>query len=453
MTTGFDPMSVGPPTGQAGTSHAHALHGDGVERGAPPPPPPRDVEAAARMQRQIEEHAHQLGAREQQLLARERQLLERERAIATHVPAVQMQHNPVFASPHGVQRNLFPPEGEGQTGIHAPAPSPYGTPMHHYGGHAPPFTPMPQPQQVQRLLPTFKRKYPPLNFKFGGGFVPGIGKPTSSVKDFEYDVRHYLDLHQAALLDNDIKEAQFVMMLGEQTEGLAREWYRRLREAGDPALNGIESYLSAVRNKFLDPNLDTVARHKFAGLRMGTGKGALKAFNSAYNEYVAVIGISSEQDNKFQYMQKLHPDARVECVRLGDGPEVTTLELQQRLERLELARHDAGFYNPTYQSRFGGASSSSAPIAMELGNTWLGYTEGQNNYDRRQRRPDDRSGRSGRGGRGGRGGARGGRGQEKDPEKELKAQRRREGRCFTCGELGHLAADCKAPLGNDQGAQ
>ena len=462
-----DPMSLAqtPATGlgasaaQAKQVHAmHAPHATVDQSGVPPPP--RGLEAL----------------RIQDALDRAR--VQAREARTTTSASAQLE---LPIPPRAVQQPLAPPAPAGDT---TAPPSEYANPVfspllsfaemraRREEANRTPFLrnntstnpehqqlPGSYPQQAQYGLPssrggpTFSRKLP-LFPGFSGSYVPGVGKLSTSVADYEFEVNHCLKLHHGALLDHGLSEDLIVMMLGEQTQGLAKDWYRRLCKEENalgqknPALLSVKGWLAAIREKFTEPNVELAIRHKFARLSMGSHKGALRSFNNAFNECLMLLnrlGPEHEESNKFDYMDGLRSDFRKECARLPNIKSMTLNDIQQMLERLEMATYDAGFYN-TSQPRNDG------PTPMELGATALSKAEGQSRRGGGRGGRGDRGEGGGRGGRGGRVGRGRGRGGSKskprapvprDPEQEaIRKECIEKGLCFRCRKPGHAIRDC-----------
>ena len=259
----------------------------------------------------------------------------------------------------------------------------YRTPLLQRSTNADPTQPLPgsyPAPQVQtsfasgRAPPTYSRKLP-LFPVLTGSHTPGVGKLSTSVADYEFEVKHCLKLHRKAFIDHALSEEEIVMMLGEQTQGLAKDWYRRLckEESAlgrkNPALLTVEGWLEAVREKFTEPNVELAIRHKFARLSMGSGKGALTMYDNTFNECLMLLnrlGPEYEEANKFDYMDGLRSDYRKECARLPGIKSMTLNDIQQMLERLEMATYDAGFYN-TSQPRNDGPTDGARSHHSEQG--------------------------------------------------------------------------------------
>jgi hypothetical protein len=298
---------------------------------------------------------------------------------------------------------------------------------------------------------TYRRKLvePP---KFTGSFNPNAGKHHVTAAQYDFEVNHHVTLYAKALQDNDISQREFVMMLGAQLEGEAKAWYRLMCEseyktgAVNPALMNVSSWLAAVHEKFSDPNLEAATRQKLSQLTMASCKGGLREYNRTINECLMILGRLEErdaEDNKHGYLCGLRPDYRKECARLPNLRTTTLAELQQMLERLEMADYDAGFYNSRQSYRTPG----SGPTPMELGLTWM------NQGDERGGRGGRNGGRGGqRGGRGG-GNGRGDGGKAPTPEQALRIKRREERLCYECGSPDHQKRDCPKLSGNEKGAQ
>lgn len=312
---------------------------------------------------------------------------------------------------------------------------------------------------------------------FSGGYVPGLGQPVDAVGNYELEVLHYTRHRTKDLTDHALTESDFVLMLADNLQGGAKEWYRQvikeesLNGTPHPTLSSVSGWLTAIRAQFVDPNIELATMARFNTLVMGKTKGALKAYNRAVNECLSLLGRMNpyqEKQNKFDYMQGLTATLVQEANRLPTFYEMTLQELQQYLERTEMNTFDFSAFTPTYTPYPGG------PTPMELGATQMGYGG-------RRGRGGERGGRGGRGGRGqspaynrgrerfdraernehpraksknkGRSPSRGR--PQTDAERALRNERREKGLCFECGKAGHRADECrngKSPE-NGRGAQ
>jgi hypothetical protein len=188
---------------------------------------------------------------------------------------------------------------------------------------------------------------------------PTVGRPTASVEDYLLNVVECVSLNERAIMDNDITQPEFVRHLGMELTGRAKEWYRRLLKeehktgVRNPALATVEGWLRAVRGKYADPHLELVIRQRFSSLVMGRHQGALLDYHSAFNECLMLLdrlGSKDEEANKYDYMQGLPSSLRVSLAALPQLRDMTLTQVQQYLERIEMARYDSGFYLPAAQT-------------------------------------------------------------------------------------------------------
>ena len=260
---------------------------------------------------------------------------------AMHAPA------PAFAPMHGPPAHVGPPPHV-PTGIpfaqqapfatHAPyaqqAPYAQSAP---YAPHAPFATHAPSPWGVP-MGPTYRKKYDPAP-SFAGTQPGPSRRGGATARGYEREVRDWLEMFGDALADHGFGPNKVVMLLAMQLTGTAKAWYHELknREPNNPAFQDVEAWLSAIRTKFTDPNIELEAMATLKDLKQANGKGSLRIYISAFNRCVSILGAEGDTRIKYDFVRGLLPQYRDKIVTIETLRGPMTLEEQQRmLEQYEV---------------------------------------------------------------------------------------------------------------------